>query len=203
FNLVDGRPVADREPPLPKNRMAYNIRKTFASRSHLYVLFKLWLDTLETPEEGASAPLEAEDVFARSPSPRVVRGWELTLALLDELRARVEAGGGRFAVVLFPTRYQVDDALWAAGVLRKRLDTDAYDLRAPQKRLGAWAEATGAVLIDLLDEFRSRNTSNSFYYEVDAHWNPAGHRLAAELILDGLVERGLLAVPPTSSTPDP
>lgn len=192
FALAGGRPVPDRPPPLPKVRLIYDIRKSFASRSHLYMLLKLARERFASPPDEAAAPMESEDVFARAPTPRIAEAWDLTIALLDLLRARVEGQGARFAVVLLPTRYQVDDALWAASAARKGLDPGAYDLRLPQKRLGAWSQESGAVLVDLLEEFRERNRDNSFYYRIDAHWNAAGHALAAEATLDGLSAAGLL-----------
>ena len=195
FDVRDGRVVAVKAPPLPNVRLIYDVRKWFASRSHVYMLFKQGIDALtheasdDTPARGA--PLEAEEVFARAPSKRVAHGWELTLALLGELRARVEARGARFAVVLLPTRFQVDDALWASQTRRAGFDPAGFDLRLPQQAFSAWSERTGTPVIDLLDQFRARNRANSFYHEVDAHWNRAGHALAAELTIAGLEARGL------------
>jgi hypothetical protein len=152
----------------------------------------------ERRERGAGAgefagdPMEAEEVFARAPSPRVAQGWELTLALLDDLKRRVEADGARFVLVVFPTRFQVDDALWALQAARIGVDPAEFDLRRPQEKLGEWAARTGATTIDLLDDFRARNVSNTFYFSIDAHWNPAGHHLAAEKIAEGLRRAGLL-----------
>lgn len=186
FVLRDGAVTPHRPPPVPKVRWVYDARRWLAARSHLWILFTQGLDLLERPDTGPGAPLEAEDVFAREPSRRVAEGWELTLALLQELRARVESGGARFAVVLFPTRFQVDDALWRQQALARGIDLSRYDLRIPQQRLAAWAAGRGIELVDLLPAFREANRGNSFYHTVDAHWNEAGHRLAAERIYEEL-----------------
>jgi hypothetical protein len=130
--------------------------------------------------------IESEDVFARDPPERVRRGWEMTRVLLDDLALRVRASGARLVVALIPTRFQVDDALWSAHAAALGLDPAAYDLRLPNRMLRDWAHAGGVRLVDLLDGFRVRNRSNTFYFSGDAHWNAAGHRLAAELILEGL-----------------
>ncbi|HZE88052.1 MAG TPA: SGNH/GDSL hydrolase family protein, partial [Verrucomicrobiae bacterium] len=211
FRIVEGQAVAAREPSLPKARFVYDLRKFFASRSHLYMLVKLAVDaaTEEDPVErragkaaapalNAAAPLEAEEVFERKPSDLVAGGWNLSLALLSAMKHHVEAGGARFVLVVFPSRFQVDDALWRDQTARIAVDPGAFDLAKPQRVLSEWAHATGTPVIDLLDEFRRRNVSNTFYFKTDAHWNPLGHELAAETIAKGLREIGILdqAAPP-------
>ncbi len=195
FALRAGRAVAAREPKQPGSRWLYDVRKSLAARSHLYVLAKQGKKALSdwwsgrdaaAGAGGAPAPLEAEEVFAREPSPEVAHGWDLTLALLETLREEVESAGAAFVVAVFPTRFQVDDLLWATHAGRVGLDPAAFDLRAPQRILGEWARRCGAPTIDLLEAFRERNRDNSFYFEVDAHWNPDGHRLAALRLLDQL-----------------
>jgi len=194
FRLKDGRVEEAKEPSRPKVRAIYDARKYLASHSHLYMLVKLAIDEAgeEDPRERrekkagepdpAGGSLEAEEVFLKEPSGKVARGWTLTLALLDEMKRRVEADGARFVLAVFPTRFQVDDALWAAQAARIGVDPAAFDLLKPQKVLGAWGARTGTKVIDLLETFRTGNVSNTFYFSTDAHWNAAGHRLAAETI---------------------
>jgi hypothetical protein len=200
FDLEVGRAVQVADPKVPKVRWIYDLRKFLASRSHLYMLFVQGERTLRNQDRAqrletesaaleAGRPLEAEDIFARFPSPRIARGWSLTLALLDELRRRVESSGARFMVVVFPTRFQVDDALWEAHARRREIVPSRIDRRIPQRQLRQWADRSGVALLDLLEPFRERNRSNTFYHRVDAHWNPAGHRLAAMLIVDELLDR--------------
>lgn len=207
FELRDGRIVQVREPPLPSARWLYEVQKYLVARSHLAYLLKTVVlgaagETSEQSPPGAPGELaEDEEVFAIDPSPRIARGWTLTLALLSELRLRVEAVGARFAVVAIPNRYQVDDAWWSAHVGRLGLEAAAFDRRTPQRRLGEWAADTGTELIDLLDALRRANGDNSFYYRVDAHWNAAGHDLAAETLLRELEARALVDGVPTGSAP--
>jgi len=207
FRLENGAVIAAKAPSQPKVRFIYDVRKFFASHSHLYMLGKLASDAVgeEDPRERRERkagdadwtgdPMEAEEVFAREPASRVAQGWELTVALLGELKRRVEVDGARFVLVVFPTRFQVDDALWAAQAARIGIDPAAFDLRLPQRVLGEWATRTQTPEIDLLDDFRAKNTANTFYFSIDAHWNPAGHRLAAEKIYDGLKDLGFLPEP--------
>ena len=182
FVLKDGVVAVGRTPKLPRVRWIYDLRKGMAARSHLYVLFTQGMDLLDQPEAGESGPMEGEDVFLREPTPRVTEGWALTLALLQELKTRVESTGASFAIVMFPTRYQVDGALWQRMLAQRGMQAERYDLTSPQQHVVPWASASGVTLLDLLPAFRARNADNSFYHTVDAHWNAAGHRLAAETI---------------------
>lgn len=204
FAVSGGAVVQRKEPRLPRVRWIYDTRKLLAAHSHLYMLLKgardAWRETGEDPGEGPPAGtdgkpvrlLETEEVFEVPPSPAIVEGWDLTEALLEDLKERVTSSGARFVLTVFPTRYQVDEALWRAHAGDVGIDPDLYDLETPSRRLGAWAERAGAEVIDLLEPFREANRSNSFYYEVDAHLNPAGHRLAAEVLRRALIGRGLI-----------
>jgi hypothetical protein len=77
--------------------------------------------------------------------------------------------------------------LWIDYARRAGADPEAYDRGAYQRRLREWSGRTGIRLVDPLEEFVARSVDNELYYPVDGHWNPAGHALAAELILDGLL----------------
>ena len=49
-------------------------------------------------------------------------------------------------------------------------------------------------MIDLLPRFRqwTADSTAPLYLEWDGHWNEAGHRLAAEVVTEGLVEAGVV-----------
>jgi hypothetical protein len=196
FDVRDGRVVQVEEPPRPRVRWLYECQKFLVSRSHLAYLVKGALAGGDQQQALRGALAEDEDAFAVNPSPRTERGWAMTLALLSELRRRVEAAGARFAVVVFPTRYQVSDALWAAQARRLGLDPAGFDLRTPQRRLGEWAQGSGTELIDLLDAFRGAAPRGGLYFSIDAHWTAAGHALAADTLCESLLGRGLLSAAP-------
>ncbi len=204
FALRGGEVVQVREPRLPRARWIYDARKYLAAHSHLYMIVQSAREAWrERKEEGARAAdgepgegtaqrlLETEEVFEVDPAPEIAEGWDLTEALLAEMKRRVEASGARFLLAIFPTRFQVDDSLWLAHARDAGIDPGLYDLEIPGRRLAAWAERTGAHVVDLLAAFREANRSNSFYHAIDAHWNPDGHRLAAEIIEGALLAQDL------------
>jgi len=184
---------------------AYRVRKYLAARSHLYMLAALgWRQMTGHAEEprrpdpnqeayrdtGLDQPMEAEEAFTKRRIPAVARGWTMTLAVTAALKKSVEESGARFALVMFPTRYQVDADLWDRHCKSERLDPSKFDLRKPQKIVGEWTQRFAVDVIDLLDEFRAQNRDNSFYFDIDAHMNAAGHALAAQTIVRSLEEKG-------------
>jgi hypothetical protein len=201
FDLRAGRVVQVAEPPRPRARWLYDAQKFLVARSHLAYLTKnaatTWSGAAPDPRQAPPAAprgqlVEDEGVFLAQPPPDIARGWTLSFALLAELCGRVAATGARCAVVLVPDRYQVDAALWGRHVARLGLDAAAFDLERPQRLFATWSSETGIPVIDLLPELQARNRDNTFYYEIDAHWNEAGHALVAETLLRELVARGLV-----------
>jgi len=192
WEMRDGLLVETKRPDPPGRRLAYPVRKFLAAHSHLYVLFLLAKEQHWSREMDLETEV-ARDFFVWTGTEEAESGWRLTLALLEEFDRRVRESGAEFVVVAIPSKHQVDPALWAQYAALAGADPGAFDRGAYQQRLREWSRRTGVRLIDLFDEFVARNVDNSFYYTIDGHWNPSGHALAAELILEGLGDQGLIA----------
>jgi lysophospholipase L1-like esterase len=54
------------------------------------------------------------------------------------------------------------------------------------QRLCALAKSQDVTCVDLTDNFRKNSKQEKLYFDIDGHWNPAGHKLAAKVILDTL-----------------
>ncbi|MBW4687716.1 MAG: SGNH/GDSL hydrolase family protein [Komarekiella atlantica HA4396-MV6] len=54
------------------------------------------------------------------------------------------------------------------------------------KRLCDLAKSKEVNCINLTDNFRKNTKQEKLYFDIDGHWNPAGHQLAAKAILDTL-----------------
>ncbi len=72
-------------------------------------------------------------------------------------------------------------------------EAPAYD------RLEEMVGELGIPYLDLLPAFRSA-VAEGLYRHGDGHWNETGHRLAAELVLAALIDRGLVS--PTATGRD-
>ncbi len=107
--------------------------------------------------------------------------FEAQLAKVTErlatLHREVAAAGAELVVMIIPDEYQVDPEMLAGT------SAADFDLQLPQRRLKAFFEERGIDHLDVLPVFRERARQERLYLLRDSHWNRAGNRLAAELLL--------------------
>jgi hypothetical protein len=124
--------------------------------------------------------------------------WIITERYLVKLHEAVHANGGTLFIVPVPEYIQLSHewqedlqefyhAPIPQGFVRER----------PRQKLDAIAKAHNLSIISLdamLRAYRDHWTLPApyFYYRCDGHWNPLGHFLAANMIADHLIERGLV-----------
>lgn len=78
--------------------------------------------------------------------------------------------------------------LFPKGLDYLNIEHNAY------QQLCQLAKSKNSVCVDLTEAFRHHSEDEKLYFDIDSHWNIAGHKLAAQLILDTLVkEESLLA----------
>ena len=137
------------------------------------------------------------ELFRHKESPAEARAWETAEALMLRTRAAAEQAGARYAVVVIPTRWQVHAADWQALLAaRNEPDDDRWVLRGPQKRFVQMAERHQIPVVDLLPPMRdAAQRGQRLYYNVDIHWRPEGHQLAAHAVATFLEQSGLLSRP--------
>lgn len=130
--------------------------------------------------------------------PRIRTAYDRLFRLLRAYRDLCAAHGTRFAVALFPQRFEVQPRDWEATVDAYGLVPECFDLRAPERRIGAFcqeagipcldpnepneaAEATGSMTRSFLDGGRSLYLPRG-----DMHWNARGHRAFADAVAEEL-----------------
>ena len=103
--------------------------------------------------------------------------WNLTRAILKEIDAVAKTNDAKTMIVVIPTREQVNrngdsEINWA---------------------LVDFGKKNNIPVLDLLPEFREHaKNGEQLYFKNDCHWNTNGHKLAAELIYDKLIEEQLI-----------
>ncbi len=102
-----------------------------------------------------------------------------------------ETLGCEFAVIMFPRAFQ-----FAPREAPKNWEAALYDPDGPHnlepfKWLRRLDGETDFPCRSILGDFRSSGEFPLFF-EDDPHWNEAGHRVAAQAVMDALVEEGLL-----------
>jgi hypothetical protein len=120
-------------------------------------------------------------------------GVTSSIAFYDDLRATVEAGGGRLLLVFFPLSFVVhpqDMDRWRhLGV--QDVETQVAFNRAFAAYLGERGFQCLDLTDDLIDE--ARESHQRMYYWLDIHWTPEGNRAAARTVADWLAARPELA----------
>lgn len=132
-----------------------------------------------------------DDAIYVAPDARWTEIWRTTEALLLAMRDEARAQGARFAVVILTDSIEVHpDA--AKRALKARL-LGVPDLLYAARRLEGFLESNGVPALSLAQPFAAHADRTGAYlhgfdiaaYDVlgGGHWNEAGHRLAADLIV--------------------
>lgn len=111
------------------------------------------------------------------------RRWEVTLALLDALRADVSAHRASLVVFYVPAGFEVDAADWTRTRERWGLEGDGWDRDQVARRLEQACRARGIPFVDprpgLVRAIADRHRP---YFRDDPHWTEVGHEVAAEAL---------------------
>ena len=162
-----------------------------AARSHTYQLLLRARRLGEKQGEAKQLDTHVLGLFREPTDMRISRGLELTSILLQRIGALATADGSRLALVLLPLAVQVSDERFAKFA---EAAGGGMKLERPQERVKGLAGRLGIDVIDLLAGFREWAASGggSLYLERDGHWNEAGHRLAASIVVSELEGRGIV-----------
>lgn len=122
-------------------------------------------------------------------APAIQRGWQLTQAALARGKRLAEAAGAHLVVVTVPSKEEV---YWP--VLAPRLAHAAtLPIRQPLDWLVRFCRQQNVPCLDLYQRFATAARQGEvLYFDRDAHWNAAGHALAAEALREFLKAHGLV-----------
>lgn len=193
--LANGTLVARQ--PEPMSWRAYKVAqlKAFiATRFQLYQLWRRVRHGREIRQVGRALNSHVVQLF-REPSPEAITyGWQLTDQLLEAIRDTARAAGAGTAVVMLPLVYQLSDTAFAQLVKQSELPPEQMRIEKPQAMARLATDRLGIPTIDLLPGFREWVSAGKpqLYLGWDGHWNDAGHRLAADSVVSGLLQAGLV-----------
>jgi len=131
--------------------------------------------------------------FIDSPPSELARGLNYTRQLLGRMRDEGRERGAKVMVVWIPIRDQVSDRRWQS--LQERVGLRPESRSNPQEQLVAMARELGLESFDPLPSFRASPERETLYFDIDGHWTPAGHRLAAEVMAPALLSWKRTAIP--------
>jgi hypothetical protein len=192
-------PVLATEPPLPQGFPAW-LRENSAVYALLSALVRrsAGVQQFVDPYHLSGAGLDlwygqtyVRDAFDLS-APRNQEGERLSQAAILETRALVEGYGGKFVIVLMPTKEET----YAAQTEPALTATVLAGIRAPREHLNAFCAAQQLTCLDLLPTLQAQAASGTQgYYPRDMHLNPAGNAAVADALLKYLRDQKLIGGP--------
>jgi hypothetical protein len=84
----------------------------------------------------------------------------------------------KFAVLLFPQRFQIQPADWHATVRHYRLREESFDLDLPNRIIKTFCNQKGILIIDPTEYMRALHAKSHvemYLPNGDMHWNEDGH----------------------------
>ncbi len=130
-----------------------------------------WVDSLDIDTEGAK------------------KKYQIMETILDEIIARCRDLNIEVGVIFLPVAFQYDATygdVWQQVGVEMRRSTWSTEQSAFESKLGAWTAKQALPYLNLTPIYRQEFhdlTQTPLYYEIDGHWTPAGHQVAAEAIL--------------------
>lgn len=163
------------------------INEALERHSHLYVFGKLRLKPILVSLLENTQYIEDPFLFEKSTALR----WHSTSTILHAIDAAAQEKGIPCLFVLIPSSYQVDDDLWQIQLAADGLTPkDAYRFLPNQKIDSLGQDLT---ILDLTKAMLQSDTP--LFGSVDAHYNKAGHELAAKEIAEFIRANQLLVEP--------
>lgn len=190
------------EKMLPSACVYPNSPSFLERRSITFHLFKqLWrrtqggeaiLSWYDKGEPRLFDPVHGLGAFLKEPPGEVVESYELLFRTLRALKALLRRNGVDFVVVIFPQRFQVQEADWTYTAADYRLNEACFDLGLPNKVILDFCARNNIVCLDPTQAMvAARNTSGKSLYspQGDMHPNAVGNRVIFEAIRDELYPR--------------
>jgi hypothetical protein len=118
--------------------------------------------------------------------PQVADMREILFRPLERLKTEVEEQGGRFVVVLMPSKEELYGADDFPTILR------------PIQEVRAGLESRGLPVLDLYPVFRELGRERSPFYRADPHPNAFGHQIVADALAKWITEQSVFPAPATA-----
>jgi hypothetical protein len=118
--------------------------------------------------------------------------WNLTEALLLQMRELVESQGSRFGVVMIPDRRAVHSEDWQGTTHQFPIAAEGSPL-SPIADLAVFMQQNGITNINLrtaLNNHVEDFPNSRLYFPIDGHFNVDGHAVTEEAIHDWLLQQG-------------
>ncbi len=142
----------------------------------------------------------------RTEPPQEVRqswedGWKITEEAIIQLNSNVASNGGRLFIVTVPHFFAIVPDWKKAFKESMAVDRIPHDFDPflAEKRLSGLGARLGIPVINLATDFHRYRVRFDlpdpyFWYFCDAHWNPVGHFVTANVVAKALLDQGVVDV---------
>jgi len=192
-NVPVPRPKAE-----AKDAFIPSIKKWFAGNSFLYhrvndayYHIKYYIDNIghkkqKTVKRQVALPA-AFETWGRKYNLENNYDWQVTSALLGEIKKEADSIGSKFLVFYVPTRASAYPDVWEATRKKYGLSDEEWSAEQSGIVLENICKINKIDFINPTEEFRIRgreikSNESNLYYPLDGHWNFVGHKLAAEIL---------------------
>jgi hypothetical protein len=117
-------------------------------------------------------------MFIKQSPPEIELAYQRLLQILLDYQQFCDSRGIEFLVAIFPQRYQVQPQDWRATAIAYNLNTDAFDLMQPNKRIVDFCDLNSIICLDPTAEmaaFHRKSGKDLYLPRGDMHWNRYGH----------------------------
>ena len=123
------------------------------------------------------------------------RQWRECSELILKMKDWCDRRKIKLLIAILPEQFQVDQELRQAVLSKYQHIAEAnLDLSYPDNLIVNFCRTHDINCLDMLGQFQEQGKTRQLYMLRDSHWNEAGNRLAADLILEYLEKNQL--VPP-------
>lgn len=157
------------------------------------------LPPTDLTNSGSVAPLPYEFlVYKKTPDPKVSYAWKVTAALIGKMKQESQSNGAAFLAFHIPFTASVYQNQWNNMKKAYGFSDQGWGVGEVTRNFLEICKNGSIQCIDPTDRFiQAANTlakdNQRLYYLDDAHWNPNGHRLGAQ-VLDEYILSNKVAV---------
>lgn len=193
--LVDGKPLEKPIQKMPfKEYALLKVKDFLASHSHLFQLVRKFKYRKTLPQAAKQLDYHLLQLVHKDNIPRLNLGWEFTYQLFQSIQETGRALGAETVVFLIPLSIQLYEEALTNFLTTYKVSREQLVLQKPQQMMQKFGKEAGIEIIDLWPAFYewTKGTHKNSLHVRDGHWNPQGHRIAADVVAQELLYRKLL-----------
>jgi len=132
------------------------------------------------------------ELFLKPANDNIKLQINMAKELLDNMNSYLASNDIKFAIVIIPLKYQVDENLKELFIKNNYRAGEEVDMELPEKIIIEWALQNNVTVIDLLPKLSALNQNNDFYWKLNPHFNVKGNEVVGSIIYDELTNNDYL-----------